>query len=111
MIGAGRLEPDRDGRAEALEDVDQTLVIASGIQHGHPPPARLAGDGDQHLMVVLGSVDAYQEAGIRRSVGPGHGRVFLRCGSQKHRRDLSPGYGRPLRDVKAPRAAIAFFSA
>ena len=32
------------------------------------------------------------------------------CGSQNHRRDLSPGYGRPLRDVKAPRAAIDFVS-
>ena len=28
------------------------------------------------------------------------------CGSQNHHRDLSPGYGRPLRDLRAPRAAI-----
>src|SRR3954471_428390 len=28
------------------------------------------------------------------------------CGSQNHHRDLSPGYGRPLRDWRAPRAAI-----
>jgi len=28
------------------------------------------------------------------------------CGSQIHHRDLSAGYGRPLRDLKASRAAI-----
>ena len=33
------------------------------------------------------------------------------CGSQNHHRDLSLGYGRPLRELLASRAAIAFFSA
>jgi hypothetical protein len=41
----------------------------------------------------------------------GHSRSPLWCGSQNHHRDPSPGYGRPLRDLRAPRAAIAFFSA
>uniref|UniRef100_A4WYG4 Integrase catalytic domain-containing protein n=1 Tax=Cereibacter sphaeroides (strain ATCC 17025 / ATH 2.4.3) TaxID=349102 RepID=A4WYG4_CERS5 len=30
------------------------------------------------------------------------------CGSQNHHRDLCPGYGRPLRDPGASRAAITF---
>jgi putative transposase len=41
----------------------------------------------------------------------GHSRSPLWCGSQNHHRDPSPGYGRPLRDLRAPRAAIAFFAA
>jgi hypothetical protein len=111
VIVAPRLEPDGDGQSEAPQDLDQALVIVGGVQHRHPPPARLDRDDDRHLMTVPGSVDAYQNAGIRRSIGLGHGRVSLWCGSQNHHRDLSPGYGRPLRDLGAARTAIAFSSA
>jgi transposase InsO family protein len=38
----------------------------------------------------------------------GHSRSPLWCGSQNHHRDPSPGYGRPRRDFRAPRAAITF---
>jgi hypothetical protein len=111
VIVARRLEPDRDGQSEAPQDLDKALVIVGGVQHRHPPPTRLGRDSDQHLMTVLRNVDAYQNAGIRRSIGLGHGRVSLWCGSQNHHRDLSPGYGRPLRNLGAARAAIAFFGA
>jgi len=41
----------------------------------------------------------------------GHGRSPLWCGSQNHHRDLRPGYGRLLRNLRAAQAAITFNSA
>jgi transposase InsO family protein len=38
----------------------------------------------------------------------GHGRSPLWCGSQNHYRDLRPGYGRLLRNLRAAQAAITF---
>jgi putative transposase len=58
-------------------------------------------------VTVLGNIDAYQNAGIQHIVSLGHSRSPLWCGSQV----LKPGYGRPLRNFKAPRAAITFRSA
>jgi hypothetical protein len=56
-----------------------------------------AGDCDQHLVTVLGNVNAYQNTGIRSMLSLGHSRSPLCCGSQNHHRDPGPGYGRPLR--------------
>src|SRR5690606_19936376 len=83
-----------------------TAVIDCGVQHRHPAAAGLARDSDQHLVPVLGNVDAYQNTGIRSMLNLGHRRSPLWCGSQNHHRDPSSGYGRPLRDLMASRAAI-----
>ncbi len=62
-------------------------------------------------MPVLGNVDAYQNTGIRSKLYLGHSRSPLWCGSQNHHRDLSPDYGRLLRDLRAAQAAITFNAA
>ena len=101
-----RLEPDRDRQIESPQDIDQASIIVARVQHGHPAAACLAGDCDQHLVAVLGNVDAYQNTGIRSMLSLGHSRSPLWCGSQNHHRDPRPGYGRPLRDLRAAQAAI-----
>ena len=109
MVVAGRLEPDPDRQAESLQRIAiRRSIVVARVRHRHPAAALLAGDGDQHLVTVLGNVDAYQNTGIRSMLSLGHSRSPLWCGSQNHHRDLRPGYGRLLRDLRAPQAAITF---
>jgi len=72
---------------------DQPLEILKAVPDRQSPAASFAGNPDQHLMPVLGDVDGYENGRSRYSLGNGHGRSPLRCGSQNHCRDLKPGYG------------------
>lgn len=78
------------------------------IRLRHRPPARLAGNGDQNFVAMLGNVDAYQNTGIRSMLNLGHSRTPQWCSPQDHHKDPSPGYDRCQRDLRAPRAATTF---
>ncbi len=67
-----------------------------------------AGCRNQHLMPVLGNVDASQNTGICSMLNLGHSWSPLWCASQNHHRDLRPGHGRPLRNFEAAQAAMTF---
>jgi hypothetical protein len=94
-----RLEPDRDRQFETPQDIDQASIVVGRVQNSHPAAACLVGDSDQHLVAVLGNVDAYQNSGIRSMLSLGHSRSPLWCGPQNHHRDPSPGYGRLARAI------------
>jgi hypothetical protein len=50
---------------------DVCLQVCAGVQHGHTATPRLPKDSDQHLVAVLGNVDAFQNTGIRSMLSLG----------------------------------------
>ena len=78
--------------ARIIRNVCQTYGIFDRLytDNGHAPTACLTGGGNQHLMAVLGNIDAYQNASIRSIINLGHSQSPLWCGSQNHHRDLNP---------------------
>jgi hypothetical protein len=74
------LEPDLHWQMVITQQGDEALEVLERIGDRQLPPARLAGNGDQHLMAVLGNVDAYQNTGIRSMLNLGHGVLRTLCG-------------------------------
>jgi hypothetical protein len=64
---------------ETVERIKELALAHSayGCNRQSPPP-RLAGGRDQHLVAVLGNVDAYQNTGICSMLQLGHSRSPLR---------------------------------
>jgi len=52
--------------------------------------------------------DRGEDGADHRTGDSGHSRSTLWCGSQNHHSDLSPGYGRLLRNFETAQAAITF---
>jgi hypothetical protein len=74
MIVAGCFETDQHWRIEPAQVFDQPLVLLQRVGHAKAASmiATLA-QLNQHLVVVFGDVDRYQNRGLRRSVAVGHG--------------------------------------
>jgi hypothetical protein len=74
MIIAGRFETDQRWRTELAQVADQPLVLLQRVGHAKTAPlATTLAQLNQHLVVVLGDVDRYQNRGLRPSVTVGHG--------------------------------------
>ena len=56
------------------------MEVFKSVGDRQAAPARLAGNGNQHLMAVLGNVDAYQNRGIRSILNLGHSVLRTLCG-------------------------------
>jgi hypothetical protein len=74
VIVAGRFETDQRWRIELAQVGDQPLVLLQRVGHAKATTtiATIA-QLNQHLVVVLGDVDRYQNRGLRRSVAVGDG--------------------------------------
>ena len=77
------IEGDADMAPIGAQRLDQPIEVGAGIEDRQAPAASVAGRFDQHLVPVLGDVDAYKD-GIRSDrMVDGHGRSPLRCGSRR----------------------------
>jgi hypothetical protein len=83
MMVAGRLKPNPDRQAVFAENRDQAVEVHPRVRQRHPAAVLLAWDSDQHLVSVLGNVDAYQNARAAGILDLSHSRSPLWCGSQE----------------------------
>src|SRR5215207_8564143 len=79
MIVARGLEARNHGPSQAAKQLDETVVLRFGVEHGQALAANGAWALDQHVVAQLRDIDGYQHGVGWRRLSIGHGRASPKC--------------------------------